>query len=62
MGEKKKHTYGILVGKPGKEATWKTQELMANYNESDLKEIVFDGVDGKVPGCCKVGNEPSGSI
>jgi len=35
---------------------------MANYNESDLKEIVFDGVDGKVPGCCKVGNEPSGSI
>jgi hypothetical protein len=35
---------------------------MANCIENDLKETVFDDVDGKVPGCCEVGNEPSSSI
>ena len=35
---------------------------MANCNETGLKEGVLDGVDGKVPGCCEVGKEPSSSI
>jgi hypothetical protein len=32
---------------------------MANCQETDLKETIFDGVDGKVPGCCEVGDKPS---
>ena len=56
------HRYGVLVGKPGKGATWKTQAQMANCNKTDLKETVFDGFDGKVPGCYEIGKEPSISI